>query len=145
MAAGSMPTEVAPYFCGANLFAAKKKDGGLRPVAVGETLHRLTSKCLAFKVANEAAAFLTPLQFGVGVRWGCEAFVHATRATLQDSSIPLESCYCLLVDFENSFNQGDRVKILEEVREHFPQLSKWVETCYGQHSFLNLGGQGPDQ
>ena len=88
MAAGRMPEAVAPYFCGANLFAAKKKDGGLRPVAVGETLRRLVAKCLAFKVAEEAAAFLTPLQFGVGVQGGCEAIVHAARETLQDTSIP---------------------------------------------------------
>ena len=40
------------------MFAAKKKDWGLRPVAVGETLCRLTAKCLVFKVADEAAACL---------------------------------------------------------------------------------------
>ena len=36
MSAGKMPKEVAPYFCGANLFAAIKKQGGIRPVVVGE-------------------------------------------------------------------------------------------------------------
>ena len=35
MSAGLMPEEVAPYFCGANLFATLKKQGGIRPVAVG--------------------------------------------------------------------------------------------------------------
>ena len=85
------------------MFAAKKKDGGLRPVAVGETLCRLTAKCLVFKVADEAAAFLMPLvrRGGAG---GREAIVHTTRATLRDASIPLEERFCLLVHFENSFN-----------------------------------------
>ena len=26
-----------------------------------------------------------------------------------------------------------------EVRTHYPQLSRLVETCYGEHSYLNLG------
>ena len=51
MSAGLMPEEVAPYYCGANLFAALKKQGGIRPVAVGEVLRRLCSKALATKVA----------------------------------------------------------------------------------------------
>ena len=43
MSAGKMPKEGAPYFCRANLFAAIKKQGGIRPVAVGEVLRRLCS------------------------------------------------------------------------------------------------------
>ena len=86
IAAGRMPANVTFYFCGSNLFAAKKS-GGLRPVALDGILRRLTSKCLAYKVAGGAAALLKPLQFGVGVRGGCEAVVHATRATLTDATI----------------------------------------------------------
>ena len=50
LAAGKLPEEAAPYFCGANLFAARKKAGGLRPVAVEGILRRLASKCLVAKV-----------------------------------------------------------------------------------------------
>ena len=107
LAAGRMPAEVTPYFCGANLFAAKKKSWGLRPVAVDGILRRLTSKCLAYKVAGGAAALLKPLQFGVRVWGGCQAVVHATRAILSDATIPQESRCCLLVDFKNGFNKGD--------------------------------------
>ena len=89
-------------------------------------------------MAGDAAALLKPLQFGVGVRGGCEAVVHATRATLMDTSLPPESRWCLLVDFENCFNQGDRERILEEVRNKFPQLSRWVECCYGTSSFFDF-------
>ena len=48
MSAGKMPKEVAPFLCGANLFAAVKKSGGLRPVAVGGVLRRLTAKCIMY-------------------------------------------------------------------------------------------------
>ena len=78
MAAGKVPKEVAPYLFGANLFALLKKGGGHRPVAVGDILRRLTSKCIAYKVNFEASQWLRPLQFGVGVRGGCKGIVHAT-------------------------------------------------------------------
>ena len=35
MLAGKVPSQVAPFLCGARLHAANKRDGGLRPVAVG--------------------------------------------------------------------------------------------------------------
>ena len=47
LAAGRAPPEVASFLCGATLLAVKKKSGGLRPIAVGEVLRRLTSKCLS--------------------------------------------------------------------------------------------------
>ena len=108
-------------------------------MAVGGALRRLVGKCLASKVAKEAEAFLLPHQFGVGIRGGCEAVVHATRATLNDASLPEEERWTLLVDFENGFNMGDKGKILSDVREHFSQLYPWVKICYGESSHLTFG------
>ena len=123
MAAGKVPTEVTPYFCGGNLFAAVKKSGGLRPVAVGDILRRLTSKCIAYSVAGRASVHLRPLQFGVGVRGGCEGVVHATRATLEDETILPDRKWMLQVDFVNGFNQVDRTHMFTEVRKNFPRHS----------------------
>ena len=47
-------------------------DGGYRPIAVGNTIRRLVSKCIAYAVEGSAAAILRPYQYGVGVRGGCE-------------------------------------------------------------------------
>ena len=43
--AGIVPSEIAPVLSKANVFALKKKDGGKRPIAVGETLSRIPAKC----------------------------------------------------------------------------------------------------
>ena len=75
VAQGKVPAAVAPYFFGANLFALVKKNGGFRPVAVGNVLRRLVSKCIAYAVAGRASEFLRPLQFGVGVRGGVIIFL----------------------------------------------------------------------
>ena len=58
MLAGKVPATVAPYLCGARLHAAMKKDGGLRPIAVGNLARRITAKCAASRVADQAMVHL---------------------------------------------------------------------------------------
>ena len=70
LCAGCIHPEVVPHLCGAILLASHKKGGGHRPIAVGEVLRRLVSKCLTRVVLIDALQVLTPLQVGVGVRWG---------------------------------------------------------------------------
>ena len=45
---GRVPKLVAEVFYGANLIALGKKDGGVRPIAVGFTLRRLAAKIVMF-------------------------------------------------------------------------------------------------
>ena len=59
---GCIPAEFSVYFSGARLFAGLKKNRGYRPIAVGNILRRLTSKCLMSAVSSKAAALLKPLQ-----------------------------------------------------------------------------------
>ena len=65
------------FLCGASLIACQKKDGRRRPIAIGEVLRRLTSKCVARAVQSEAVIIFSPLQVGVGILVGCEAIVHS--------------------------------------------------------------------
>ena len=136
---GQVPPEVAPHLCGATLVAAYKKGGGLRPIAVGEVLRRLTSKCLSWAVRAAASSYLVPLQLGVGVKAGCEAIVHAVRSVIQDPDIPPESRSCLLLDFQNAFNNIGRQHIFGEVRSRLPGLAAWMECCYGTQPILHFG------
>ena len=92
------------------MLAIKKKGGGHRPIAVGEVLRRLTSKCLSRAVQADALNVLTTLQFGVGVKVGCEAIVHAVSRTLQDEGTSQDAC--------------DLGFIFSEVRDHIPTRPK---------------------
>ena len=94
---GQTPAKVIPILCGATLIACKKKDGGVRPIAVGEVIRRLASKCVMAGVARDAANLLAPLQVGVGTPLGCEAIVHALRSTLQSDTIPPQEKWTLMV------------------------------------------------
>ena len=139
LAAGVAPHEVSPHLCGASLLAVKKKGGGHRPIAVGEVLHWLTSKCLSTVVRTEAIRILTPLQVGVGARRGCEAIIHSVVQTLEREDLAPDSRWVLLLDFSNAFNSVSRKCMFKEIRSRIPSLSRWVECCFGAQPILHFG------
>ena len=139
LCSGDVPAIIVPHLCGASLTALKKKSGGLRPIAVGEVLCRLTSKCILLSVSLEAVRVLSPLQVGVGVLVGCEAIVHSVNTTLGDDTIPLRFKWVLQIDFCNAFNSIDRHCMFEEVRARIPSMAAWTECCYGSQPILHLG------
>jgi len=79
--AGDVPIAIRPVglFCGASLCALIKKDGGIRPIAVGCTLRRLVAKTASKLVQETMAAQLAPIQLGFVVKHGTEAAAHAAR------------------------------------------------------------------
>ena len=78
LVAGRTPSCLAPALAGAALFALNKKDpGDVRPIAVGETIRRLASKCFCAETKETAADYLRPLQVGVACPLGAEATVSA--------------------------------------------------------------------
>jgi hypothetical protein len=79
LANGEAPAAVAPHLAGARLHALPKKSGGVRPIAVGETLRRLVSKVLCQSVRADCAQYFWPLQVGVGISMGGEAAIHTIR------------------------------------------------------------------
>ena len=139
MCAGKAPQAVVPSLCGATFLASKKRDGGLRPIAVGEVLHHLSSKCISKAVRLEAFEVLTPLQVGVGVQAGCESIVHAVSLVQEDSNISPELKWALLLDFSNAFNNVTRESMFHEVRARIPSMSAWLEMYYGAQPLLQFG------
>ena len=133
---GKVPKYVAPFLAGARLHAAKKRDGGIQPIAVGNLLRRLASKLVARVVASKAVRLLSPHQIGVGVRGGCESIVHAVEKVLEEDG---PEKMVLQVDYTNAFNLANQNTTFQEVHQHFPELLSWVLTCYGSTSQLMFG------
>ena len=122
LARGHALLEVAPHLAGATLHALPKGADDVRPIAVGETLRRLTAKCLCNDVRVPARDFLCPLQVGVATRHGTEAVVHTARQWVQrHAGIPDQ--VLLKIDFSNAFNTVDRAALLRETRLRLPGLS----------------------
>jgi len=72
-----------PVLFGGNLITLEKKTGGVRPIAVGYTLRRITAKCANAYAASQLSDYFSPIQLGVGIPGGCEAAVHATRRYIE--------------------------------------------------------------
>ena len=76
---------------------------------------------------------------GVGVPGGCEAIIHAVSAIFHDPHTATNKKWILQVDMRNAFNLVDRETIFKEVREHLPEIAKWVEYSYGCQPPLHFG------
>ncbi len=108
------------------------------PIAVGEVLRRLASKCLASTSCLSAISSLTPFQLGVGVKGGCEAIIHTPSHLLSSSDDP-DQCRCLFLDFSNAFNCISKESMFAEIWQRIPHLAAWMESCYSCQPLLHLG------
>ena len=136
--AGKVPKDFAPWIAGARLIGLVNPSNDLRPIAIGEIWRRLASKVALLKVTTDAASFLSPLQMGVGVSCGVEAIIHSVRSVTEaKGSDP--SLLLFKADFKNVFNLTNRTEIFRSVASKFPQLSKYVEFCYGAKGKLQFG------
>ena len=66
-------------FFPANLTDLGKKDGGIRPIAVGNILRRFTSKVANHFASHKVSNLLRPDRLWVSVKNACEAAVHSAR------------------------------------------------------------------
>ena len=62
---GNVPEEVHPLFFGARLTALSKKNGGVRPIAVGCTLRCLVAKVVSGLVSAEMSLSSSPKAVGI--------------------------------------------------------------------------------
>jgi len=145
---GVCPKSVARILFGGRLMALNKKDGGIRPIAIGYYWRRLVAKCANKATAQKLEAYFSPTQVGVGTKGGCEAAVHAARRFLDE--MPSQSVLVKL-DFSNAFNSVHREEILRRVALVAPELYKFVCLSYAAPSILSFGafeilsGEGAQQ
>jgi hypothetical protein len=134
---GQVLSEICHLLYGASLCALNKKDGGLRPIAIGNCLRRLTSKLACFQSRNIVNSYLSPHQLGVATKLGCEAAIHTTRTFVNNDQN--RGKVLLKLDFKNAFNSVERDCILKEVPYHTPLLYPYLYQCYRNPSTLFFG------
>ena len=134
---GNIPLAVSSSFFGASLIALSKKDGGVRPIAIGNTLRRLAGKCCMLKLSQQLPSTFQPHQLGVGTTSGAEAVVHACRNFFGDAGSTNK--VLLKIDFKNAFNTIRRDCVLQKVFESFPQIYFFVYQAYATPSNLFFG------
>ncbi|KAL0852553.1 hypothetical protein ABMA27_016972 [Loxostege sticticalis] len=131
---GQLNKEVCPYLYGASLYALSKKDDGLRPIAVGSTLRRLSAKIACYAIKESMADYLQPHQLGFGTRQGCEGAIHAARSFVMDFNNA--DFVIIKLDIKNAFNSLERDVLLNEVKDIIPSLYPFLDQVYGTSSKL---------
>ena len=135
LASGKGPRSLSMHLAGASLVALAKENGDVRPIAVGEVLRRLTSKCLCSAVRSDAQRFFGSLQVGVACPLGLEAAIH-TISQYCERNATSTSKIVMTIDFHNAFNSLDRNALLAACRRDFPTLAAWASWCYSVPSRL---------
>jgi hypothetical protein len=133
-----MPPRARAALSSSRLLAmAKPVAGGpdeIRPLAVGQVLHRLVARAVGLQYRERFSEFFSPLQYGVATPRGCEAVVAGIWVCLDLEPETL----VLQVDLANAFNQFDRVAMFDELRSHFPKLLPFFRCFYAEPSRLLL-------
>ena len=90
-----------------NLTTLKKKDGGIRPVAVGNVIRCLAANVGCYAVSRAASHELLPIQLGVSVKGGAEATVHAVRIFITNNIDSNDHKVIVKLDMMNALTQFD--------------------------------------
>lgn len=137
MLSGKVPAAICPILYGANLTALMKKTGGIRPIAVGNTIRRLSAKISCNRIRDHVSEHLRPHQMGFAVRGGAEAIVHSARDFLL--SPDNEDCIMVKLDYSNAFNSIFRAKMIQAVKIQYPKMFAFISQCYSTKSYLCYG------
>ena len=70
-------------------------DGGLRPIAVGNTFRRLSPKCAGYHVFESRQAKYGNRQVGAGTKRGAESASHVFSCLIENPS-PKKTLFCKL-------------------------------------------------
>ena len=140
MLRGGIPDDILPFLYGASMIAFSKPNGGIRPIAIGTTLRRLTAKAVAnvFKEASRSKLF--PHQLGVAVPGGAEAIVHSARSFCLSYMSSANPVLFLKIDFANAFNSVRRDVLLQSVQTEFPDFYPFFYQCYSKPTCLLFNG-----
>jgi hypothetical protein len=140
---GHLPEEARQLLLASRLVGLAKPDNGVRPIAIGELFYRLAAVSAARKATPEAAALLTPHQYGLGVAGGAEQLLHSLQHTLTDKSSRLAA---LKIDISNAFNSCNRAQLLQQLysTRELSAIYRIVDFAYSAPTTLILqrtGGQ----
>ena len=134
---GTLPVDIAPFFCAGRLIPLSKKDGSIRPLVVGECLRSLTAKAGLALVGRELASAMEPLQQGLG---GSRQAMHASILTAQSWAASLTPGDAILkVDISNAFNTVKRQACCAGLAQMEPKLLPYAQwtLCEASHIYCH--------
>jgi hypothetical protein len=128
----SAPPTLRQHFCGGRVVPLRKKDDGVRPLVIGETLRLIVGKSFLRLYQPVLQPELHPSQVAHRPR-GADAAVLTARSWIsQQRQDP--TLVCLKVDITNAFNMLSRQQFLDAVASIDTPAAAWVHWAYGGSS-----------
>ena len=116
---------------------ALDKCPGVRPIGIGETVHRIIGKAILTTNSDEIQAAPGPLQLCAGQVAGCEAAVHAMRQVFESP----DSEAVILVDASNALNSLNPQNALRNIQHLCPPLATALINTYREDVHLYIDGE----
>jgi len=121
------------------IFVSKEGKKTLRPLAIDEVFIRLVSKSINSVMSISVGEKLTPIQYGVGIKGGCEYVSHSVSMWVEEIlKDPGSNKIIIRLDKKNAFNSIPRVTIRRGILKHCPELLWYFDWCYGSCTRLAL-------
>ena len=108
---------------------------------MGETLRRLTGKCLCTLLKGKFSSFFQPFQFGVACNAGVEKVIHSLRHCIE-AYWQHGDFVVFKVDMSNAFNLVSRQVVLEECATFFSRAhAVGILVLWQSHIFVSPSNQ----
>ena len=112
------------------------KKPGVRPIGIGEILHRIIGKCIMLTLKVDIEGSVGGLPTCAGQKGGIEATIHATKEIYCE-----DKCEGLLmVDASNAFNSLNYKVAMKNIKLVCPNLSQYIENTYQDAAQLYIAG-----
>ena len=129
-ATGKVPGCIAALWTQAALVAPLKPNGGIRPIALGETLLKLAEVVLLEECSAKLRRLLEPHQLGCRTPAGAEAALMALRVATRQKGV------CILqLDLRNAYGMITRRELLDAAAAVAPDLARMAAA-----EWINEGG-----
>jgi hypothetical protein len=114
------------------IFVSKEGKKNLRPLAIDEVFIRLVSKSVNSVMSVSVGEKLQPIQYGVGIKGGCEYVSHSVSMWVEEIlKDPGSNKIIIRLDKKNAFNSIPRAIIRRGILKHCPELLWYFDWCYG--------------
>ena len=128
---GSVPSQIKHFIAGARLIALEKPNKDVRPIAIGESFRRISSKVICRACQSDVQEYFSNIQYGNQKR-GTETIIHRINAALES----LKNWCILKVDIANAFNSVKRKSFLDQLATVFPKAYNWSKWLYEEKTPL---------
>ena len=142
IAQGRLPPRVADALGACTLLAVPKGAADVRPIACGESLHRIAFRAICIQFGNAWCEHLCPMQYSVRARDGAAQLSWALRSLVEKALAEGEDFQVVKFDIRNAFNEVKRAAVLGQLQEHFPELLPGICSFYLRPGVLHC--RGPD-